>query len=134
MDESCARNTDRLARLRRDDEPPAAIAERGWRYHHLGVPYRDPRPGEQHIEHLKIFVSGFETSPYGIQWMRFEPECQVPDLIRDVPHVAFEVDDLDEAIVGKEILTPPNSPSEGVRVAMIVHDGAPIELIEFRKR
>jgi hypothetical protein len=124
---------DRLARPRSDDEPPAATAERGWRYHHLGVPYREPRPGEQHIEHLKIFVSGFETSPYGIQWMRFEPECEVPDVIRNVPHVAFEVDDLDEAIVGKEILTPPNSPSGGVRVAMIVHDGAPIELIEFRK-
>jgi hypothetical protein len=124
-------NGDRLARARRDDEPPAAIAERGWRYHHLGVPYREPRPGEQHIDHLKIHVSGFETSPYGIQWMRFEPDCPVPEIIRDVPHVAFEVDDLDEAIVGKEILTPPNSPSEGVRVAMIVHDGAPIELIEF---
>ena len=124
-------STDRLARKRRDDEPPAAIAERGWRYHHLGVPHQDPRPEEQHIEHLKVYVSGFETSPYGIQWMRFEPDCPVPDLVRTVPHVAFEVDDLDEAIVGKEILTPPNSPSEGVRVAMIVHDGAPIELIEF---
>ena len=125
---------DRLTRMRRDHEPPAAIAERGWRYHHLGVPYRDLRPGEYHIEHLNVYVSGFETSPYGIQWMRFEPDCDVPDIIRNVPHVAFEVDDLDEAIVGKEILTPPNSPSEGVRVAMIVHDGAPIELIEFRKR
>lgn len=124
---------DGLERPRRDHEPPPAIAERGWRYHHLGVPYREPRPGEQHIEHLKIHVSGFETSPYGIQWMRFDPDCQVPDLIRNVPHVAFEVDDLGEAIVGKEILTPPNSPSDGVRVAMIVHDGAPIELIEFRK-
>ncbi|MGD1147299.1 MAG: hypothetical protein ABR961_05080 [Thermoanaerobaculaceae bacterium] len=125
--------TDRLTRPRCDHEPPAVIAERGWRYHHLGVPYQDPRAGEHHIEHLKVYVSGFETSPYGIQWMRYEPDCQVPDLIRNVPHVAFEVDDLDEAIVGKEILTPPNSPSEGVRVAMIVHDGAPIELIEFRK-
>ena len=126
--------TDRLTRPRRDDEPPAATAERGWRYHHLGVPYAEPRPGEQHIPHLKIFVSGFETSPYGIQWMRFEPGCDVPDVIRRVPHVAFEVDDLDGAIVGKEVLTPPNSPSEGARVAMILHDGAPIELIEFRHK
>ncbi|MBZ5588792.1 MAG: hypothetical protein LAO05_09515 [Acidobacteriia bacterium] len=123
-----------MTRTRREDEPPAAVAERGWRYHHLGVPYQNPRPGEHHIEHLKIYVSGFETSPYGIQWMRFEPDCDVPDVIRSVPHVAFEVDDLDEAVIGKEILTPPNSPSDGVRVAMIVHDGAPIELIEFRKR
>lgn len=124
---------DRLKRKRQDHEPPAAIAERGWRYHHLGVPYQAPRPGEHLIEHLKVYVSGFETSPYGIQWMRFEPDCPVHDLIRTVPHLAFEVDDLDEAVVAKEVLTPVNSPSKGVRVAMIVHDGAPIELIEFRK-
>ncbi len=125
--------TDRLDRPRRDDEPPAATAERGWRYHHIGIPYLEPRPGEQHVAHLKIFVSGFERSPYGVEWMRFEPGCGVPEIIRRVPHVAFEVDDLDAAIVGKQVLTPPNSPSEGCRVAMIVHDGAPIELIEFRK-
>ncbi len=125
--------TDRLARPRRDDEPPAATAERGWHYHHLGIPYTDPRPGELHVPHLKIFVSGFEDSPYGVQWMRFERGCELPDLVRTVPHVAFEVDDLDAAIVGKDVLTPPNSPSEGVRVAMIAHDGAPIELIEFRR-
>jgi hypothetical protein len=29
--------------------------------------------------------------------------------------------------------TEPNSPSDGVRVAMIEHNGAPIELIEFVK-
>jgi len=38
---------------------------------------------------------------------------------------------LPDALEGKDVLTPPNSPSEGVRVAMIVHDGAPIELMQF---
>lgn len=132
-----ARNSevdDRLARKRRDHEPPAAVAERGWRYHHLGIPCEDPRPGERHIEHLKIHVSGFATSPYGIEWMRFEPDCPVSELVKTVPHIAFEVDDLDKALEGKTILSPPSSLSEGVRVAMIVHDGAPVELLEFRKR
>jgi len=32
------------------------------------------------------------------------------------------------------VITVPNSPSDGIRVAMIEHNGAPIELIEFRKR
>jgi hypothetical protein len=77
-------------------------------------------------------VSGFETSPYGIEWMRFEDDCPVPDVVRKVPHVAFEVDDLDEALKGKEILLEPGVPSGGCRAAMIMHDGTPIELIEFR--
>jgi hypothetical protein len=34
-------------------------------------------------------------------------------------------------LAGREILIPPNSPSDGVRVAFIVENGAPIELLEF---
>ncbi len=124
---------DGLNRKRKDHEPPAAIAERGWRYHHLGIPTDTPRPGERYIEHLKLHVCGFDTSPYGIEWMRFEPECPISELVRTVPHIAFEVDDLDAELNGKEVLSKPSSPSEGVRAAMIVHNGAPIELIEFRR-
>ena len=65
--------------------------------------------------------------------MRFDADCVVPDLVRNVPHVAFEVDDLDAELAGKEILIAPNSPSPGVRVAFIVHDGAPVELLEIRR-
>jgi hypothetical protein len=83
---------------------------------------------------LKLRVAGFATSPYGIEWMRFDPGCRVSDLVRRVPHIAFEVDDLDAAVAGKTLLGPPTSPSAGVRVAMIEDDGAPVELIEFRKR
>ncbi len=118
---------------RRDDEQPAATGAWGWRFHHVGVPTDRVMPGEQYLERFKMFVSGFESSPYGIEWMRFEPESPVHDLIKAVPHVAFEVEDLAPALAGKEILTPPNSPSPGVTVAMIVDDGCPIELISFSR-
>jgi hypothetical protein len=51
-------------------------------------------------------------------------------LARQVPHVAFEVSDLTSELVGREILIAPNSPSD-VRVAFIVENDAPIELLEF---
>jgi hypothetical protein len=116
---------------RQGHEPPSAIAVEGWRYHHIGIPTPTPRPGEIHLPHLKIHVSGFESSPFGIQWMRFDADAPYPEIIKTVPHVAFEVDDLAAALEGKEILTPPNSPSEGVMVAMILDHGAPVELLEF---
>ncbi len=112
-------------------EPPAVTAKLGWRYHHLGIPYAQPRDGEHHIAHLGVHVSGFDTSPFGIEWIRYEPHCRVPDIVRTVPHVAFAVDDLDEALKGREILIAPNEPSGGVRVAFILDDGVPIELLEF---
>jgi hypothetical protein len=55
----------------------------------------------------------------------------VPEIVRIVPHIAFAVDDLDEALKGREILTAPTESSVGVRVAFILDDGAPVELLEF---
>jgi hypothetical protein len=117
--------------IRRSHEAPAAVARLEWRYHHLGIPHTDPRAGETHLEHLGIHVCGFETGPYGIEWIRFDPHCAVPDIVRTVAHVAFEGPDLDKALEGKQILIAPNAPSSGVRVAFIQDNGAPVELLEF---
>jgi hypothetical protein len=113
-------------------EPPPVTAQLGWRYHHVGIPSTVVRAGETHLKQFGLFVVGFSASPYGIEWMRFEPNSPIHELIRTVPHVAFEVDDLDAALDGQTVIHPPGSPSDGVRSAMIVHDGAPVELISFR--
>jgi hypothetical protein len=65
--------------------------------------------------------------------MRFDPDAPYPDAVKTIPHVAFQVDDLADALVGKEILIPPNSPIAGLKVAMILDHGAPIELMEFAR-
>ncbi len=118
-------------KTRRDSDPSAAVAEWGWRYHHIGIPTNEKRPGERYLEEYGMYISGFGSSPYGVEWMRFEPGSPVSEIIQEIPHIAFEVDDLDSALEGKELIGEPSSPSEGVRVAMILHNGAPIELLEF---
>jgi hypothetical protein len=120
-------------KLRHEHEPPIAIAEWGWRYHHIGIPTDTPREGEVYLEKYRMFVTGFDTSPYGVEWMRFEPGSPVSDLVRTIPHIAFAVDDLDRALEGKELIDEPSSPMTGVRVAMILHNGMPVELLEFSK-
>jgi hypothetical protein len=81
-----------------------------------------------------MYVSGFETSRYGIEWMRFTPDSPIPELVRTIPHVAFEVDDLEAELQGQEVLIAPNSPSPGMRVAFIVENGAPIEFLQFEAK
>jgi hypothetical protein len=122
------------AHLRRSHEPPDVVARRGWRYHHLGIPTTVPRANETYLAQYGLFVSGFPTSAYGIEWMRFEDSSPLHPLIKSLPHVAFEVDDLDFALIDQEVISPAGSPSDGVRAAMIVVDGAPVELIWFRKQ
>ena len=103
------------------------------KYHHIGIPTDIPREDETYLEKYKMYVSGYEKSPYGVEWMRFDPDSPLPKLVRTVPHVAFEVEDLDAAIQDKEVLIPPNRPSEGIFVAFIVDNGAPIEFLEFKQ-
>ena len=102
-----------------------------FRYHHVGIPTSESREGEYFLPEIGVHVSGHEKNAFGIEWMRYEADSPLPELVKTQPHIAFQVDDLDAALEGHEILIPPNSPSEGVRVGFIVHDGAPVEFLEF---
>ena len=118
---------------RKDNEPPFAISKMGMRFHHIGIPTNEPKPNEKYLEQYKFYVSGFDTSDFGVEWMRFEKDSSVSGIIQKIPHIAFEVDDLDSAIKGKKLIGEISYPSEGVRVAMIMENGAPIEFLEFDK-
>ena len=101
------------------------------RYHHLGIPTPHARPGERYLPEFGMHVSGYESSPFRIEWMRFDADSPLPDLVQQVPHVAFEVDDLEAALDGREVLIEPNRPSPGVLVAFVVDNGAPVELMQI---
>jgi len=122
-------------KFREDQDQPEAIVRWGWKYHHLGVPTNQVMPGEVYLPDYKLYVSGFDSCPFGIEWMRYEKDSPIDALIQRVPHLAFEVLDLEHELTihDLKILTPPNSPGKGIRVAMIEHNGAPLELIEFEK-
>ena len=51
--------------------------------------------------------------------------------VRDLPHVAYRVDDLDAAIAGEEVILEPFEPSPNFTVASILKDGAVIEYMKF---
>ena len=103
------------------------------KYHHIGIPTQVPQFGETYLEKYRFFCTDHENNPFGIQWMRYEADSPIPELVRTVPHVAFEVEDLQQALAGQEILIQPNSPSKGVVVAFVVCNGAPVEFLQFLK-
>lgn len=118
---------------RKDNETPFAISKKGMRFHHLGIPTNEVKPDEKYLEQYKFYVSGFETSEFGIEWMRFEEGSPVSEIIQKIPHLAFEVDNLELALQDRQIIGEICSPSEGVRTAMIIENGAPVEFLEFDK-
>ena len=107
--------------------------EKNLKYHHIGIPTDKPVKGEVYLEKYGVYHCGYDKSEYGIEWMRYEMDCKLPEIVKTLPHVAFEVDDIYEAIKGKKVIIEQNSPSEGNIVAFIEENGAPIEFIQIRK-
>ncbi len=102
-------------------------------YHHIGIPTKESKPNETYLGKYKLHCTDHESNPYGVQWMRYDEDCALPEIVQTVPHVAFEVEDLNTALEGKVVVIEPNSPSKHVRVAFILEDGALIEFLEFQK-
>jgi len=103
----------------------------GARFNHIGIPTTGRFEGEIDLPQLKITVSDHQDNPFGIQWQRYWEDSPCPDLVKTVPHVAFEVDDLAVAMADYPVLIEPNSPSPGVTVAFIEVRGAPVELMQI---
>jgi hypothetical protein len=77
------------------------------RFNHIGIPTTHEFSGEIDLPHLKMTVSDHENNPFGIQWQRYWDDAPYPDLVKTVPHVAFEVDDLSRAIQGHKVIIQP---------------------------
>ena len=101
------------------------------RFHHVGVPTSEPRPGESYLPDLKLHCTDQEANPFGVQWMRYDEDCPLPEIVKTSPHIAFEVDDLAAELEGRQVLIPPNCPSPGVTVAFVLFQGLPVEFLEF---
>ncbi len=107
------------------------------RYHHYGVPITEPMAGEHYHESISLHVVSYWKSPYSIEYFRFDPSYKNnpkvkdhPDIISEIPHVAFIVDDIKKEMEGKEIVYGPNTPIDNWTVCFIKENGVLVELIE----
>ena len=101
-------------------------------FHHLGLPTTEKQPGEVYVEDTKVWVTAPDDHPQKIEYLRFEADTPVKGLVRDMPHFAFKVDDLDEAMAGEQVLLGPFDPMENLRVVFVEKDGAVFEFMEFK--
>ena len=99
-------------------------------FHHLGVPSEKKRPNETHLAGAKLYITDAAADPYAIEWLRFEADSPLPDVLKKTAHLAFKVDDIEAALKGRQVLIPPFAPMEGVKVAFILHEGVPVEFMQ----
>jgi hypothetical protein len=100
-------------------------------YNHIGLPTTGSFPGEIRLERLRMTVSDHRTNPFRLQWQRYDADAPYPELVKTLAHVAFEIDDMADAIAGHKVIIEPNSPQPGLVVAFLEVNGAPVELMQI---
>ena len=100
-------------------------------FSHVGIPTTVIHEGEQHNKNGGFYVTDFSKSSSKVEWLRCEDHCGLPALLQKTAHVAFVVEDLEKALEGAELLLKPMMASDELKIAFIVEDGAPVELMQY---
>ncbi len=100
------------------------------KFDHVGVTTDDRQPNEMYVEETRVWVTDPEAHPYRVEYLRYEPDTPVSGPVRTLPHMAFQVDNLEEEMKGCEILLGPFQPTETLRVVFVLKDGAVYEFME----
>lgn len=102
-----------------------------YQFSHIGIPTIEEKDWDGFYEPGKIHYTDFNKDEYGIEWIKFDADSPMPEMMRTLSHVAYLVDNIEEALIGREVLVETFSPGDGVRVAFIAHNGSPVEFMEI---
>jgi hypothetical protein len=103
------------------------------RFDHIGVITEEKHGEENFVDATRVWVTNPRQHPANVEYLRYEHDTPVTGPIRHLPHVAYRVDSVDEALVGHEILLEPMDVADGfVRVAFVLVDGAVVEFMQYR--
>ncbi|NOH95564.1 hypothetical protein [Vibrio sp. 99-70-13A1] len=101
------------------------------KFSHVGIPTQSHHHGEIFKEDIGLYVTDFNDSENHIEWLRFLEDSPMPDELKTTAHVAYEVDNLEEAMKGKTVLLEPFNSTDSLRIAFVMEDEAPVELMQI---
>lgn len=100
-------------------------------FHHVGIPTKNYLPVESHNVALKMHATGYFETPYAMEWMNFDEDSELPEIIKTQPHIGYVVESLEDAIKGRNVILEPTSPCSGVTVAFVQEGRDLIEFLQF---
>jgi hypothetical protein len=99
-------------------------------FDHIGIPVAEKRPAMRFLESKRLWLTSPSDHPFRVEFLWYEPDSPENELIRTTPHVAYRVDDLEDAMNGFRVLAAPFDVFGEVRVSFIEVDGAPVEFVQ----
>ena len=100
------------------------------KFHHFSICSKDIKTGSSYSENHKFHFTDFERHPFGIQWVCYENDSPLPEIVRNTSHIAFQVNNIEKALRGKEVIVEVHRSEKGTLEAFFVENEAPIKLIQ----
>jgi 3-hydroxyisobutyrate dehydrogenase len=113
--------------------PQSANAFDRHTFDHIGIPTSERHEGEVYVEATKVWLTSPRDHPANVEWLRYEPDTDVPIQVRDCPHVAYRVADIEEAVDGHDVLMDTFEIGDGfAKISFILYEGAVVEFMQYR--
>jgi len=101
-------------------------------FEHIGLITNEKKDREDWVEATRVWVTNPKQHPFNVEWLRFEPDSPVTGPVREKPHVAYRVENLDRAAQGLKILIEPFEVGSFVRAGFYEYeDGSVLELMQY---
>ncbi len=100
---------------------------------HFGIPTNVVKEGENYSEGMKLHLTDYNLSPNRIEFLRFDADSEMPELLKTHAHIAYEVDDIEAEMAGKVVVMPITKLSDELTIAFIEEEGVAIELMQITK-
>ncbi len=106
-----------------------------YEFDHVGITTTIEQPGEDWIESSKCWVTNPRNHPEHIEFLRYRGDTQVPEPVRNNPHVAYRVKDLRPHIEaeGVEVIIPTFVVADFVEVVFVRKHGMIFEYMRYLK-
>ena len=105
-------------------------------FDHVGIPTVERKPGEVFVPATRVWVTDAHRHPYGVEWLRYEPDSPVSGPLREAPHIGFRVDSVEEIAErakGLKVLLEPFDAGFAVAGFYQTPDGASVEFVWYRR-
>jgi hypothetical protein len=122
-----------LRKLERKERKTVSSESPVRKFHHVGLRSREPQSVEHYIAPSKCWITNPNKHPHHVEFLRYAPDSPIADEFKDFPHVAYEVDDLQPHLEGKEVYLAPFEAGEPpfATVAFTREDGVFVEYLKL---
>jgi hypothetical protein len=104
------------------------------KFDHIGMPTSEKQKDEIWVDATKVWVTDYKKHPYKVEWLRFREDSPVKGKVRNMPHVAYQVEELKEAAKGLEVLLEPFDVGFATVGFYEFQDGAVVEFMQYKEQ